>query len=116
MYGEHCIDDRRSPVPCRTGVRHDHESRAPGVPPSPLPAGRHRVTAAITAGRAENAIRKLRCEADEMTQAALAETVRVTRQTIIAIEAGRHAPSLELAFRIAAAFGQPLEDVLRYRP
>jgi len=74
------------------------------------------VTTAITAGRVENAIRKLRFDADEMTQAALAERVGVTRQTIIAIEGGRYAPSLELAFRIATAFGQPLEAVFRYRP
>ena len=69
-----------------------------------------------SAGRVVNAIRRLRFEADEMTQAALAEAVGVTRQTIIAIEGGRYAPSLELAFRIAAAFGQPLEAVFQYRP
>ena len=66
-------------------------------------------------GRVENTIRRLRFEAGEMTQAALADAVGVTRQTIIAIEGGRHAPSLELAFRIAAAFGQPLEAVFQYR-
>jgi len=69
-----------------------------------------------SAGRVVNAIRRLRFEADEMTQAALADAVGVTRQTIIAIEGGRHAPSLELAFRIAAAFEQPLEAVFQYRP
>ena len=69
-----------------------------------------------SAGRVLNAIRRLRFEADEMTQAALADAVGVTRQTIIAIEGGRYAPSLELAFRIAAAFGQPLEAVFQYRP
>ena len=74
------------------------------------------MTTAITAGRVENAIRRLRFDAGEMTQAALAERVGVTRQTIIAIEGGRYAPSLELAFRIALAFGQPLEAVFQYRP
>lgn len=69
-----------------------------------------------SAGRVVNAIRRLRFESDEMTQAALADAVGVTRQTIIAIEGGRYAPSLELAFRIAAAFGQPLEAVFQYRP
>jgi len=66
--------------------------------------------------RIENAIRRLRFEASEMTQAALAQAVGVTRQTIIAIEAGRYAPSLELAFRIARAFDKPLETVFQYRP
>ena len=74
------------------------------------------MTAAGDGGHITNTIRKLRFDASEMTQAALAETVGVTRQTIIAIEACRYAPSLELAFRIAAAFGKPLEDVFVYRP
>jgi putative transcriptional regulator len=56
----------------------------------------------------------LRFEADEMTQQRLAEAVGVTRQTIIAIEAAKYSPSLELAFRIAAFFGKPLEDVFQY--
>ena len=62
-----------------------------------------------------NTIRRLRFDHGEMTQAALAEAVGVTRQTIIALEGGRYAPSLELAFRIATAFGRPLEDVFQYR-
>ena len=64
--------------------------------------------------RVRNQVRRLRFEAGEMTQQALAERVRVTRQTIIAIEAAKYAPSLDLAFRIAAAFGRPLEDVFQY--
>ena len=63
-----------------------------------------------------NSIRSLRFDADEMTQQHLAERAGVTRQTIIAIEAGKYAPSLELAFRIAAAFGKPLEEVFQYDP
>jgi len=47
------------------------------------------MNAAENGARVENAIRRLRFEADEMTQAALAQAVGVTRQTIIAIEAGR---------------------------
>ena len=74
------------------------------------------MTTAIAAGHVENAIRRLRFDAGEMTQATLAERVGVTRQTIIAIEGGRYAPSLDLAFRIAAAFGKPLEAVFQYRP
>lgn len=61
-----------------------------------------------------NNIRKLRFDAGEMTQQDLADRVGVTRQTIIAIEAARYAPSLELAFRIADAFGRALEEVFRY--
>jgi putative transcriptional regulator len=62
-----------------------------------------------------NQIRRLRFDADEMTQQQLADAVGVTRQTIIAIEAEKYSPSLELAFRIAAVFGQPLEAVFQYR-
>lgn len=61
-----------------------------------------------------NHIRRLRFERGEMTQEALAREVGVTRQTIIALEAGRYAPSLELAFRIARAFGAGVEDVFRW--
>jgi putative transcriptional regulator len=61
-----------------------------------------------------NDIRRLRFEHGEMTQQQLADACRVTRQTIIALEAGRYAPSLELAFRIARAFGVGVEDVFRW--
>ena len=74
------------------------------------------MTGAAPAGRIANTIRRLRFDHGEMTQAALADLVGVTRQTIIALEGGRYAPSLELAFRIAAAFGKPLEDVFQYLP
>ena len=49
-----------------------------------------------------------------MTQQALAEAVGVTRQTIIAIEHGKYSPSLEIAFRIAAAFHVTMDDVFIY--
>jgi putative transcriptional regulator len=61
-----------------------------------------------------NNIRKLRFHNNEMTQEQLAEKVGVTRQTIIAIESAKYAPSLDLAFRIALAFGVPLGDVFSY--
>jgi putative transcriptional regulator len=61
-----------------------------------------------------NRIRRLRFDHDEMTQQALAERVGVTRQTIIALEADRYAPSLLLAFRIARAFDVPVEEVFQY--
>ena len=61
-----------------------------------------------------NTIRTLRFHAGEMTQAALAEKVGVTRQIIVAVEQGRYSPSLEVAFRIAAAFKVPLEQVFQW--
>ena len=63
-----------------------------------------------------NTIRALRFSHGEMTQQQLADRVGLTRQTIIAIEQGRYAPSLEAAFRIARAFGAPLEEVFRFEP
>ena len=56
-----------------------------------------------------NDIRRLRFERGEMTQQALADACGVTRQTIIALEAGKYAPSLELAFRIAHALDVRIE-------
>ena len=64
--------------------------------------------------RLSNRIRRLRFDRGEMTQQQLADKAGVTRQTIIAIEAGKYAPSLPLAFRIAHAFRVPLEDVFQY--
>ena len=61
-----------------------------------------------------NQIRRLRFEHDEMTQEALAQRVGVSRQTIIALESGKYAPSLVLAFRIARAFGVNVEDVFQF--
>ena len=61
-----------------------------------------------------NEIRRLRFEHDEMTQQELAEKIRVTRQTVNAIEQGKYSPSLEAAFRIAEVFALPLESVFRY--
>jgi len=62
----------------------------------------------------KNQIRRLRFENGEMTQQQLADKVGVTRQTIIAIEAGKYAPSLPLAFKIARTFGLPIEDIFQY--
>jgi putative transcriptional regulator len=64
--------------------------------------------------RIRNNIRRLRFDAHEMTQKELADRVGVTRQTIIAIEAAKYAPSLELAFRIAEVFGVPIGEVFVY--
>lgn len=64
--------------------------------------------------RVTNAIRALRFAHGEMTQAELADQIGVTRQTIIAIEQGRYAPSLKTAFQIARIFGVQLDEVFRY--
>lgn len=61
-----------------------------------------------------NTIRALRFARGEMTQQALAEACGVTRQTIIALEAGKYAPSLELAFRIAHAFEVGIDEVFQW--
>jgi putative transcriptional regulator len=61
-----------------------------------------------------NRIRKLRFDHGEMTQQELADRVGVARQTIIALEAGKYAPSLLLAFRLAATFAVKTEDVFQW--
>ena len=61
--------------------------------------------------RITNNIRKLRFFANEMTQLELAERSGASRQTIIALEAGKYTPSLELAFRIAHVFCVPIGEV-----
>jgi putative transcriptional regulator len=61
-----------------------------------------------------NTIRELRA-ARSMTQQQLADSIGVTRQTVIAIEGDKYSPSLEVAFRIAQVFDEPLESVFQYR-
>jgi len=61
-----------------------------------------------------NNIRRLRFDHGEMTQQELADRVRVTRQTVNAIELGKYSPSLEVAFRIAQVFRVNLEDVFQF--
>jgi putative transcriptional regulator len=63
-----------------------------------------------------NRIRRLRFDNGEMTQEQLAEKVGITRQTIIALEAEKYYPSLELAFRIARAFKVQVGEVFQYEP
>ena len=63
-----------------------------------------------------NQLRRLRFEHGELTQEALARAAGVTRQTIIALEAGKYAPSLELAFKLAHALGVRVEDVFQWQP
>ncbi|MHC4637295.1 MAG: helix-turn-helix transcriptional regulator [Planctomycetota bacterium] len=62
----------------------------------------------------QNNIRKLRFDSGQMTQQQLADRVGVTRQTIIAIEAGKYSPSLTLAFKIAQVFSLKIEDIFQF--
>jgi len=64
--------------------------------------------------RIKNNIRRLRFDHGEMIQEELANRASCTRQTIIALEQGKYVPSIELAFRIARAFGVALEKVFQY--
>ena len=63
-----------------------------------------------------NRIRELRESHGNMSQAALASAIGVTRQTVIAIELGKYSPSLESAFRIARVFNLGIEDVFGWEP
>ncbi|MGJ3232148.1 MAG: helix-turn-helix transcriptional regulator [Oceanicaulis sp.] len=58
----------------------------------------------------KNAIRELRAERG-WSQAALAERLDVSRQTVISIETGKYDPSLPLAFKIARTFGLRIEEI-----
>ncbi|MBL4869401.1 MAG: helix-turn-helix transcriptional regulator [Robiginitomaculum sp.] len=59
----------------------------------------------------KNNLRRLRFDAGEITQAKLAQKVGVTRQTIVALETRQYLPSLELAMKLAAAFGCDLNEL-----
>ena len=65
-------------------------------------------------GAVRNKIRTLRFLHGEMSQAELGLRIGLTRQTVAAIEAGKYAPSLEAAFRIADVFGVPVTDVFEW--
>ena len=60
-----------------------------------------------------NRLRELR-EQMGWSQAALAELLEVSRQTINALETGKYDPSLPLAFKIARAFDEPIERIFIY--
>ena len=64
--------------------------------------------------RITNKIRTLRFLANEMTQQQLADSVGVTRQTILAVENGKYSPSLELALAIARVFDKSVEEVFAF--
>jgi DNA-binding XRE family transcriptional regulator len=44
----------------------------------------------------------------------LADRIGVTRQTVLAIEAAKYSPSLQLAFKIALVFSVPFDLVFQY--
>lgn len=58
----------------------------------------------------KNRLKVLRAERD-WSQAVLAERLRVSRQTVNALETGKYDPSLELAFRIARLFESKIEEI-----
>ena len=68
----------------------------------------------MTATKVTNRLRALRFAHGEMTQQQLADRVDLTRQTIVAVEKGHYAPSLEAAFRIARVFGASIEEVFGF--
>lgn len=61
-----------------------------------------------------NRIKVLRAEKD-WTQADLADKVGISRQAVISIEKYKYTPSLELAFKIAEAFGVSIDEVFTHK-
>lgn len=62
-----------------------------------------------------NHLRRLRFEHGEMSQQALAKAVGITRQTIVALEGGHYAPSLELAMKLAMVFKLTVDETFFWR-
>ena len=58
----------------------------------------------------KNCLRELR-KGRGLNQADLAAKLEVSRQTIIAVEADKYDPSLPMAYRMAAFFDVPVEDL-----
>ena len=58
----------------------------------------------------KNRLKVLRAERN-WSQAELAERLDVSRQSVNAIETGKYDPSLPLAFKLAAVFGLPIEQI-----
>lgn len=57
-----------------------------------------------------NRVGELRVERS-WSQGALAKELGVSRQSVNAIETGKYDPSLPLAFKIAALFHRPIEEI-----
>ena len=75
----------------------------------------YRAVGRTSARGVRNAVRQARVAA-ELTQAQLAEAVGVTRQTIVAVEAGDYAPSVYLALAIAERLGSTVEALFSPQP
>lgn len=58
----------------------------------------------------KNRIRVLRAE-QEWSQAEVADKLGIARQTVNALETGKYAPSLPLAFKISKLFHLPVEQI-----
>lgn len=58
----------------------------------------------------KNRLKVLRAERN-WSQADLAEQLKVSRQSVNAIETGKYDPSLPLAFKIANLFAMPIEQI-----
>lgn len=63
----------------------------------------------------KNRIKVLRAERD-WSQAELADQLGIARQTVVALEGGKYAPSLPLAFKISKLFTRPVEDIFEPGP
>lgn len=62
----------------------------------------------------ENRVEALRKQRG-LNQEEFAKALRVSRQTVSAIENGKYNPSLELAFAIADFFGRTIEEIFLYK-
>ncbi|MFX1517356.1 MAG: helix-turn-helix transcriptional regulator [Promethearchaeota archaeon] len=62
----------------------------------------------------KNRLKELRKEY-HLTQEELANKLKITRQTVIAIEKGKYNPSLNLAFKFARLFDCKIEDIFIYQ-
>ena len=58
----------------------------------------------------KNRLRELR-KSRSLNQADLAEALKISRQTVIAIEADKYDPSLPMAYKLAAFFEVPVEEL-----
>jgi putative transcriptional regulator len=62
-----------------------------------------------------NRLKEIR-QKNDLTQEALAESVEVTRQTIIAIEKGKFGPTVTLALALAQELDVRVEDLFWLEP
>lgn len=69
----------------------------------------------MSESRLENHLKRQR-KAAGLSQNALAERVGVSRQAILAVEAGRNVPSTSLGLRLAYALGCSVEDIFQLAP